>query len=146
MNRTSFSDTNKQIGKTASAGFQVGVRRTFPIPQEQAWEMLTSPEGLTLWLGNSPSVQLEVGHSYQSDDGISGQFRVVKLYQQLRLTWQKKGWERPSTLQIRFLSSKPDKTTISFHQENLADSPIREQMKLHWEGVLLTLQKKIIDA
>ncbi|CAM3280202.1 hypothetical protein [Brevibacillus sp. AY1] len=59
MNRTSFSDTSKQIGKTASVGFQVGVRRTFPIPQEQAWEMLTSSEGLTLWLGNSPSVQLE---------------------------------------------------------------------------------------
>jgi len=38
------------IGQTKGTGFQVGVRRSFSISQEDAWNLLTSPDGLNLWL------------------------------------------------------------------------------------------------
>ncbi|WP_315969970.1 hypothetical protein [Brevibacillus massiliensis] len=34
------------VGQTKSAGFQVGVRRTLPVSQERAWELVASVEGL----------------------------------------------------------------------------------------------------
>ncbi|WP_254052695.1 hypothetical protein [Bacillus sp. V59.32b] len=52
------------------------------------------------------------------------------------MTWQKKEWQKPSILQIRFISSNETKTTISFHHEKLADVYVPEEMKCHWEEVL----------
>lgn len=39
-------ESRKLVGQTVSTGFQVGVRRTFPISPEQAWTFLISPEGM----------------------------------------------------------------------------------------------------
>ena len=123
------------IGQTKAAGFQIGVRRSFSISQEEAWNLLTSPDGLTLWLGESTGITLKPGQTYKTNLG-SGEIRIVKPLQQLRLTWQKEGWERPSTVQIRVLSKADNKTTISFHQEKLSDQYVREEMKKYWETIL----------
>jgi uncharacterized protein YndB with AHSA1/START domain len=130
------------VGQTASVGFQVGVRRTLPISPEQVWSFLTSPEGTKLWLGNVSPLSFNEGEVFTSDEGISGQLRIVKPFRQLRLKWGRKDWEKPSTLQIRLLSNHPDRTTISFHQENLDHPNTREQMKLYWENVLNAIRLK----
>ncbi|WP_373232822.1 SRPBCC domain-containing protein [Cohnella sp.] len=136
------TELRKLVGQTAAAGFQVGVRRTFPISPERVWSFLTSPEGTTLWLGNVSPLVFKEGEIFASDEGISGELRVVKPLRQLRLKWGRKDWAKPSTLQIRLLSSHPDRTTISFHQENLDHPNMREQMKLHWENVLSAIWQK----
>lgn len=132
----------KPVGQTAAAGFQIGVRRTLPIARELAWHLLTSQELVKMWLGTLPSLTLQAGHTFRTEEGICGEMRVVKPMEQLRLTWQRPEWSHPSTLQIRLLSSQPDKTTVSFHQEKLADSFVREEMKRYWEGVLATMIEK----
>ncbi|RNB82128.1 SRPBCC domain-containing protein [Brevibacillus nitrificans] len=139
---TKSSTSNKVVGLTASTGFQIGVRRTLPISPEQAWEYLTSAEGLKLWIGTVSPLSFHEGETFHSSEGISGQFRVVKPHRQLRLRWEKPEWGESSTLQIRLLSNQPDKTTISFHQEGLDNSLTREQMKLHWEGVLAAIREQ----
>lgn len=133
----------KPVGQTAAAGFQVGVRRTFPITQEDAWDLLLSPKGLACWLGDLSSLDLRVGQSFQTGEGNIGELRVVKPLHQLRMRWQRKLWSKPSTLQIRLLPGQEGRTTISFHQENLEDLHMREQMKLHWETVLTELMAMI---
>ncbi|EJL26163.1 SRPBCC domain-containing protein [Brevibacillus sp. BC25] len=137
------TESSKIVGQTAATGFQVGVRRTMPITPEQAWAFLTSSEGVKLWLGHVSSLTFSEGETFTSSEGISGQFRVVKPFQQFRLKWSMKDWEKPSTLQIRLISDKPDRTTISFHQENLDHSNTREQMKLHWEEVLNEIRQNV---
>ena len=137
MNRKVASNPDQVVGQTASVGFQVGVRRTLPLTREEAWEYLISSEGSSLWLGEGHTLQQwQVGEFFESHDGISGQLRVLKPFHQLRMAWRTKVWESASTLQIRLLSEKPDRVTISFHQEKLTDARTREQMKLHWEQVL----------
>lgn len=130
------------IGQTKSVGFQIGVRRTFPISQEQAWALLTTTEGVRTWLGESTSVIFEPGHKYHSKTG-SGEIRIVKPLEQLRLTWQKEEWSKPSTVQIRILPKGGNKTTISFHQEHLSDQTVREEMKGHWESVLDLIKERV---
>ncbi|WP_152394473.1 SRPBCC domain-containing protein [Paenibacillus guangzhouensis] len=140
MNRKVAMNSEKMVGQTAGVGFQIGVRRTLPITREQAWAYLVSSEGLSLWLGEGNTLeQLEVGETFESREGISGQVRVLKPFHQIRMAWRAKAWEHSSTLQIRLLQVKSDRTTISFHQEKLADAHTREQMKLHWEQVLATM-------
>lgn len=128
----------KPVGLSASAGYQIGVRRTLPLTQDQVWERLISPNGTQLWIGNIPTILIEVGQKFVSTEGISGEFRVIKPREQLRLTWKPDNWFKPSTLQIRTLpnASNPNKTVLSFHQENLSDGRVREEMKRRWEQVI----------
>ncbi|MFK9093756.1 SRPBCC domain-containing protein [Bacillus salipaludis] len=131
--------TQKIVGQTKSVGFQVGVRRTFPISQEKAWEMVTSEE---IWLATSTKINLQPGEKYVTTTG-EGEIRIVKPLQQLRLTWKKNGWEKYSTIQVRIIPKESTKTTISFHQENLSDQYEREEMKQYWESVLKTIGERI---
>ncbi|RDU36992.1 SRPBCC domain-containing protein [Neobacillus piezotolerans] len=131
----------KLVGETKDRGFQVGVRRTFPISQEEAWRLVASREGLAFWLGEG-GIDLKPGQGYETTLG-NGEIRIVKPNAQLRLTWKKLGWQRPSTVQVRFLSVDTNKTTISFHQELLPDQKERELMKSYWENVLLGIKEKI---
>jgi uncharacterized protein YndB with AHSA1/START domain len=126
----------KPVGLTKSAGFQIGVRRTLPITSEKAWELLFSQEGLKIWLGDLSSLPLQKGERYKTQQGVSGEIRVVRPKEQLRMTLQKKNWTYASTCQIRLIPKSTGKTTISFHQENLDSAAEREEMKLHWEEVL----------
>lgn len=135
-------DNPKIIGQTKTAGFQVGVRRTFPISQEEAWNLVTSQDGLSLWLGESMNITLEPGQKYITKLG-SGELRVVKPLHLLRLTWKKVGWEKASTVQVRIISSASNKTTISFHQEKLLDQNVREEMKIYWEKVLEEIKERV---
>ncbi len=129
----------KSVGQTASSGFQVGVRRTFPITIEEAWNLITN-KGLEIWLGEVSSFNMQVGEQYMTSDSVSGEIRVVNQYENIRLTWKKADWSKASTLQIRTISNHPDKTVLSFHQENLADAHIREEMKIRWEETLNKLR------
>lgn len=135
-------DSHKNIGLTKTVGYQVGVRKTFPISQQQAWSLITGEEGLNAWLGGGGNIILKPGHQYRTIVG-TGEIRIVKPLLQLRLTWQKEGWHRPSTIQIRILSKENNKTTISFHQEHLANQQIREEMKRYWKSRLASIEESI---
>jgi uncharacterized protein YndB with AHSA1/START domain len=135
-------NTKRIAGQTKSVGFQVGVRRTFPISQEKAWEMVASEEGLKLWLGNNININLQPGEKYVTNTG-EGEIRIVRPLQQLRLSWKKDSWEKPSTTQVRIIPKESTKTTISFHQENLSDQYVREEMKQYWERVLKRIGERI---
>jgi uncharacterized protein YndB with AHSA1/START domain len=124
-----------------ATGFQIGVRRTFPINVEKAWDLITSAKGIKIWLGETSSFSLQIGQQYVTEDRISGEIRVINQFQNIRLTWKKENWVKSSTLQIRTIPNGKDKTTFSFHQENLLDISIREEMKNRWEDVLNKFEK-----
>ncbi|NOU94239.1 SRPBCC domain-containing protein [Paenibacillus sp. LMG 31456] len=134
----------KPVGLTASVGYQIGVRRPLPISKERAWELISSLDGLQLWLGSISSMKLQRGEKYLTEEGTSGELRVVKPYEQLRLTWHKAGWSQPSTLQIRLISTSPIKTTLSFHQEKLENAAVREEMKARWEHVIMQISESSV--
>ncbi|RTE02573.1 SRPBCC family protein [Paenibacillus whitsoniae] len=144
MTANSEAQTGQVVGKTADVGFQIGVRRTLPTSPERIWAFLTSSEGLALWLGQrSEPLTIGVGESFVSSQGLTGKFTVVKPALQVRLKWQKNGWPKPSTLQIRLLSDRPDQTTVAFHQEHLDSAETRESMKRIWEDVLQAIAHNV---
>ncbi|NWJ44553.1 MAG: SRPBCC domain-containing protein [Chloroflexi bacterium] len=129
----------KVLGLTKSAGFEIGVRKSFPISHQKAWELVTSPEVINLWLGKTPHLNLVKGERYQTDEGISGQIKVINPGVNIRLTWQPKGWSKASTVQVRTIPNG-NKTTISFHQENLPGENEREARQRYWQKVLAGIQ------
>jgi uncharacterized protein YndB with AHSA1/START domain len=130
------------VGKTKDTGFEIGVRQTFSMSPERAWEALTSAEGIKLWLGDVSDLRLETGETYRTHDGIIGEFRVVNPGGHLRLTWQPAEWGSASTLQVRIIP-RGAKTVISFHQEQLRGEAEREQMHQRWLAVLEVLRSRL---
>lgn len=132
------------VGQTAATGFQVGVRKTLPISLECAWGLLTSTEGINVWIGEAPGLQMVKGQKYETLSGVSGMIRVVNPLQNLRITWKPVNWQKPSIVQVRVIPAGKDKTTISFHQENLPDQAARLYMRDHWQKVLDTIEKALV--
>lgn len=127
--------TDKIIGQTKSAGFEIGVRRTFDAPVMRAWAVITSDEGAKLWLGDVSELKWEKGETYKTKDGTEGEIRVINPGSHLRITWWPQDWEKASTIQIRAIPNG-ERTTISFHQENLPGPQEREEMRQRWERAL----------
>ena len=125
----------REIGKTRSVGYEIGVRKTFEIPVKKAWEILFSKDGLHSWLGDIKSNDIKVNQAFSTSDGIAGQVRVLKPFSHIRMSWQKEHWKNISTLQIRTIKVKTG-TTISFHQEKLLNSEQREEMREQWKKVV----------
>lgn len=133
---------NSQVGKTKHQGWEFGVRRTFPVSSERAWELLMTQPGMDAWFGQDPDFIPQKDVSFETTNGTIGRVVGFKEGSLLRLRWQPRGWDTPSTLQIRVISSG-DKATISIHHEQLADATQRQAMKHHWNAVLDQLQKYI---
>lgn len=125
----------KPIGLTKAVGFQIGVRRTFPINLQQAWKLISSKSGLSIWLDSDIDFAFEKDLKFQLANGCQGEVRIFKPHSHLRLAWKPKDWEKASTIQIRVIPVE-NKTVIAFHQENLADSGEREKRQKFFNSVL----------
>jgi uncharacterized protein YndB with AHSA1/START domain len=105
----------------------------------EAWELITSrPE---LWLGERVSVAFDEGEQYEvppgnGAPGASGEVRVVKPGDRLRMTWQPEGWPAPATLQLTLSESGSGKTAIHAHLEKLPHADAREAMRTRWREAL----------
>lgn len=123
----------REVGKTADAGYQIGVSRTLPFSEEHFWALLLSPDGLRVWLGGPAEIAERA--PFALANGTRGEIRVYKPWSHIRLTWQPADWPAPSTLQVRVVPAYR-KSILSFHQEHLAGPAERAAMKAHWEGVI----------
>ena len=132
----------REVGRTRDAGWQVGARRTLPVSVADAWRLITSPDGVRAWLGDGARVTFERGHEYALADGSAGAVRVVEPESHVRLTWQPQGWPRPSTIQVRVIPAG-ERTTISFHQEQMPDAAARQERRAHFAAALDVLERML---
>jgi uncharacterized protein YndB with AHSA1/START domain len=134
--------SKRPTGLTKDVGYQIGVRRTLPIQHEDAWRLLTSDQGVRLWLGVTSDLDLAKGAEYQLPDGTTGRLSTLSPGSHLRITWQPPGWPRASTIQLRVIP-KGERTVVAFHQEHLPGPMGREERRAHYRRVLDELEGMI---
>ena len=132
------------IGKTKDAGFQFGIRKTFPVSTDKVWDFLFSETGLKIWLGKLKN-KLELKKEYETENGTTGLVRVFKPNSHIRLNWKPRKWKNMSTLQIRVIGNQ-EKSTIAIHQEKLLNAEQRAKMKEHWNIVMSDFSDKLKKA
>jgi uncharacterized protein YndB with AHSA1/START domain len=136
---------NKPVGFSKSQGWEIGVRRTFPISTDQAWKLLMTQPGLGYWLGHGVEPNFKKGVTYETTEKTTGEIRSYAEGNLIRIRWQPRDWDFASTLQIRVLPAKTG-ATISFHHEKLENGEQREKMRLHWSAVLDKLEALLTDG
>lgn len=134
----------RQTGKTKDVGFQFGIRKSYSISLESAWDFLFSDNGINIWLGELNS-ELEIKEKFKTKNGIEGFVRVFKPYSHIRLNWKMDNWTNLSTVQIRVIGTN-GKTTISIHQEKLLNSDQRNEMKEYWNGIIDRISTELNKA
>ncbi|WP_410672611.1 SRPBCC family protein [Amycolatopsis sp. cmx-4-68] len=123
------------VGKTAEAGWNIGVSRTLPYPAATVWDFLVGGEGVAIWLGPGVELPREAGAAYETADGTAGEIRSFVEGDRVRLTWRPRDWDHDSTVQVR-LSGSGAKTTLRFHQEWLSGAAERERQRAYWQDVI----------
>ncbi len=131
------------VGQTGDAGFQLGVQKAVPLGREALWDLLTSPEGLEIWLGPGTEGVVEAGQSYRASDGLTGEIRAIRPGERIRLTWQPADRPAHTTLQLTLSCPRntDQRTTLRFHHEKLAGPDERNRMREHWRDVLAALEE-----
>ena len=122
----------RAVGQTAEAAFQVGVQRTFAAGIMQVWEVVTTQADL--WLGDGAAISFEQGARFNvppsgDSPAATGEVRIVKPGDRLRMTWQLEGWPRPATLELVLSESRSGKTVIHADLQKLPDAQTRETMR-----------------
>ena len=105
------------VGKTAGAGWNIGVSRTLPYPAGAVWDFLVSRDGVAIWLGPGVELPTEAGAEYETANGTVGEIRSFVDGDRVRL------------------SGSGAKTTLRFHQEWLAGAEEREEQRAYWQDV-----------
>jgi uncharacterized protein YndB with AHSA1/START domain len=123
------------VGKTKGQGWEIGVRKTFPVGTGRLWEVLTTQPGLGYWLGTGVDADFHKGDTYKTVEGTTGDIRSFEVGSMIRMTWQPHNSEVISTLQIRVIAAKKG-STLSIHHEKLHDADQREAMRQHWSAVM----------
>lgn len=124
----------REVGKTKDVGFEFGIRRTFDIAPEKAWQLLFSLEGLGIWLGKLNTYP-ELKQKYITAEGREVYIRIWKMHSHIRLDWKQPAWENLSRIQVRVIPNK-GKSTISFHHEKLRDAEQRVEVSKYWNEVM----------
>ncbi|WP_431774529.1 SRPBCC family protein [Streptomyces cucumeris] len=122
-------------GLTRTAGFQIGVSKTLPLPPEAVWRFITGPEGLALWLGRGARIRPERGSAYRTDEGVTGEVRGYQEGTRLRLTHRPAAAERETTVQIT-VTAQGAGCVLRFHQERLSGTRERAEQRDHWRAVM----------
>lgn len=123
-----YAKGRRVVGKTADAGFEVGVQKVIYAPQGKLWQFINSPRGKRIW---------------QKDALVK--VRTKKEGERLRMSYTRRDWKDESVLQITLMSNPktPNKTNLNFHQEKLKNSRQRNVMRKHWREVLEQIEKSI---
>ena len=127
---------SSEVGRTRDAGWQIGVSKTVNHPVEAVWDLITSPAGLAIWLGEDVTLHPEPGTGYRTRAGVEGEIRSVRDHDRLRLTWQPPDWTHDTILQLTVTAVSAGRARLGVHQERLTDAAEREQQRRHWQGVV----------
>jgi uncharacterized protein YndB with AHSA1/START domain len=128
-----------EVGHTQDAGWEIGVSRTVPFPRKHVWDVVTSPAGLAIWLGEGAKLEPDKGTPYETNDGTTGEVRGYRELDRVRVTHRLTGTDEETTVQVTVSDAATGKTVLRFHQERMASREQRERQRGHWEGVMQRL-------
>lgn len=144
----------RKVGETKDSGFQLGASKTFPVGVAELWRFISSPDGMELITGDRTAAADAYGApgSTSAGSGIPGSavsnkidynITTLKEGSHMRMKWKLPEWSDYSILQVRVVEKGPDKSTLTFHHEKLADKETREKMKAYWKEKLSNIAGRI---
>lgn len=133
----------KQEGQNEKGECLTTTTCTLHVDAKEVWKLLSSAEGISIWLKPVNNFSLKVKKVFERADGTFGEIRTMKVGERIRLTWQESNWEKPSVVQVFLVAKAKGKSILVFNHEKLQSQSFRAQMKEHWKQVSVELKEEI---
>lgn len=130
------------VGLTLDAGWELGVRRTLPVPFEECWAVLID-EWLPRWLMVDAVPQM-VGAPLRQGLRSVGRVTGCHVGTRVRVRWDQPEAADETVFQVTLLPAATG-TTIALHQERLSSAEERERLLAHWTRALERLATELRD-
>lgn len=126
-------------GQNLKGEYQVTATRVFPVDAKTLWSLISSPDGLRIWLRPMSDFVLQPKQMFEVEGGIFGQVRTMKANVRARLSWQETDWAKPTVLNVSVISRPGKKSILVFQHEALRTTRQREDMRAYWKARLTEL-------
>jgi uncharacterized protein YndB with AHSA1/START domain len=67
-----------EVGHTQDAGWEIGVSRTVPFSRKHVWDVVTSPAGLAIWLGEGAKLEPDKGTPYETTTARRARYAAIR--------------------------------------------------------------------
>ena len=126
-------------GRNEKGEYATVATKTLRMNAKAAWKLLTSSEGMKLWLQPFALFPWKAGQSFEVDGGIFGEIRTLKPGVRARLTWQEAHWAKPSVVQLNVVPRKGEKCVLVIQHERIPSASLKGKLKEQWKKALQDL-------
>ncbi len=126
-------------GQNLKGEYSIIATKTFNVDKKLAWRLLTSPEGLAVWLQPLSSFQIKPKSQYEVSGDVFGEVRTLRIGVRLRMTWQETAWPKPTIIQTLIVGRPKGKCIVAIQHDHLRSVALREKMRAHWKLALINL-------
>ena len=127
-------------GWNAKGEYSITATKTFSRDAKTVWKWVTSAVGVAIWLNPLSPFHLQIGETFENENGIFGELRTYKKGERMRLTWQDTDWDKKTIVQINVVERPGQKSILVFQHEQLRQGRLRESIRQYWRTVLADLE------
>ena len=127
--------TGKRIaGQNGKGEYSTVATRTFPLSARELWKLISSPDGLALWLKPMGDFMVKPKNEFEVEGGIFGEVRTMKAPERIRMTWQETDWPKASVLNVAVIPRDGKKSVLVFQHDGLRSARQREDLRAYWKA------------
>lgn len=129
--------TGKRIaGQSLKGTYSATITKSVAINHKVAWKLISSQEGLQIWLKPMSPMVLKKGEAFEIEGGIFGEVRTLKAPERIRLSWRDLDWEKGTVVQFQIHKKKEDKCLLVIQHDGLKTARLKAEMRTHWRNVI----------
>lgn len=126
-------------GQNIKGEYMVTSTKSLAFGVQKSWKVLTSKNGLAVWLKPLSPVSIAAGAQFETTDGFFGEVRTLKKERSIRMTWQDPNWEKKTVLQIMLVARPKEKSIVVFNHTEIRELKVQALLRRRWKSVLVEL-------
>ncbi|HEY6794631.1 MAG TPA: hypothetical protein VI248_08105 [Kineosporiaceae bacterium] len=134
MSTSVGTESEAQTAGKSGGPLEVQVSRVVAAPVTHVWEVLVSPQGARVLLGEGARLGGK-GEPYHCADGTSGVLRSYHPLEQLRVSWHETPDGPPTIVKVD-LRADGDSTVLDLTQDHLTEAHDLEALRERWRAAL----------
>jgi hypothetical protein len=131
-------------GRSEKGLYAMTASKAVPLNQKKAWALLSSVEGMGVWLQPFAPFAWKKGQGFEVDGGIFGEVRTILAPERLRISWKEEAWAKASVIQLVVIPRKGEKCIVVIQHESIPTESLKEKLRARWKESLSELVKLAI--
>jgi len=132
----------RKTGQDAKGHYMVTSTKSLPFNAAKAWKLVTSPEGLRIWLKPlMDDIEIKPKTQFETADGYFGEIRTVGKNRRIRMYWQDPLWDKHTVVELMLAAPTTGKIVLVFNHTAIRDTRTQATLRARWKTACAELLK-----